>query len=72
MVPSRRYGTNFTGRNVLLTFQMEQNGMFLENSKYDYLTLHKQLVGDEIFTIFHKITHYSLLNSVSTFEGNIQ
>ena len=23
-------------KNVLLTFQMEQNGMFLDNFKYDY------------------------------------
>ena len=30
--------------NVLLTFQMEQNGTFLDNSKYDYWILHKKLV----------------------------
>ena len=36
MVTNRRYGANFTGKNVLLTFQMEQNGTFWDNSKYDY------------------------------------
>ena len=29
-------------KNVLLTFQMEQNGTFLDNSKYDYWILHKK------------------------------
>ena len=38
---------------VLLTFQMEQNGTFLENSKYDYWILHKKLFSDETFTIIH-------------------
>ena len=28
MVTSRRYGANFTGENILLTFQMEQNETF--------------------------------------------
>ena len=28
----------------LLTFQMEQNETFLENSKYDYWILHKKLI----------------------------
>ena len=46
-------------KNILLTFQIEQNGMFLGNFKYDYWILHKKLVLDEIFTIFHKITHIS-------------
>ena len=27
-------------KNVLLTFQMEQNGTFLDNSKYNYWVLH--------------------------------
>ena len=31
-------------KNILLTFQKEQNGTFLENSKYDYWILHKKLV----------------------------
>ena len=31
-------------KNVLLTFQMEQNGTFLDNSKYDYWILHTKLV----------------------------
>ena len=30
--------------NILLTFQMEQNGMFLDNFKYDYWILHKKIV----------------------------
>ena len=30
--------------NDLLTFQMEQNGTFLDNSKYDCWILHKKLV----------------------------
>ena len=29
------YSSHFTAENILLTFQMKQNGMFLENSKYD-------------------------------------
>ena len=36
-------------KDILLTFQMEQNGMFLDNSKYDYWILHKKIVWDEIF-----------------------
>ena len=31
-------------KNILLTFQMEQNGTFLDNFKYDYWILHKKLV----------------------------
>ena len=54
------YSSNFPAKNVLLTFQMEQNGMFLENSKYDHLILHKKLDGNEIHTFFHKFTHISL------------
>ena len=42
--PNGRYSKNFTAKNILLTFQMEQNGTFLENSKYDYWILHKKLV----------------------------
>ena len=33
--------------------------MFWDNSKYDYKVLHKKLVLDEIFNIFHKSTHIS-------------
>ena len=39
---------------------MEQNGTFLENSKYDYWILHKKLVKDETITIIHIFTHISL------------
>ena len=46
-------------KNVLLTFQMEQNGTFLDNLKYDYWILHKKLDSDEIIPIVHKITHIS-------------
>ena len=31
-------------KNILLTFQMEQNETFLDNSKYDYWIIHKQIV----------------------------
>ena len=48
-----------TEKNILLTFQMAQNGMFLDKFKYDYRILHKKIVLDEILTIFHKITHIS-------------
>ena len=34
----------FLLKNILLTFQLEQNGTFLENSEYDYWILHKKLV----------------------------
>ena len=34
---------NLPVKNVLLTFQMEQNGTFLDNFKYDYWILHKKL-----------------------------
>ena len=30
-------------KNVLLTFQIEQNGTFLDNFKYDYYILHKKI-----------------------------
>ena len=43
-IPKRKYSSNFTAKNILLTFQMEQNGTFLENSKYDFGILHKTLV----------------------------
>ena len=39
---------------------MEQNGTFLEYSKYDYWILHKKLVLDEIVTIIHISIHISL------------
>ena len=44
MVTKQRYSSNFPAKNVLLTFQMEQNGTFLENSKYDHWILHKKLI----------------------------
>ena len=46
-------------KNVLLTLKMEQNGMFLDNFKYDDWILHTKFVSDEIFTSFHKITESS-------------
>ena len=46
-------------KTFFLTFQIDQNGTFLDNFKYDYWILHEKLVWDEIFTIFHKITHIS-------------
>ena len=39
---------------------MEQNGTFLENSKYDYWILHKKLVKDESITIIRIFTNISL------------
>ena len=30
-------------KDVLLTFQMEQNGTFLDDFKYDYWILHKKI-----------------------------
>ena len=30
-------------KDVLLTFQMEQNGTFLDKSKYDYWILHTKI-----------------------------
>ena len=33
---------NFTAKNVLLTFQNDKNGTFLENVKYHYWILHTQ------------------------------
>ena len=55
-----RYSSNLSTftKNVLLTFQMDQNGTFLENSKYDHCILHKKL--DRTFTIIHICTHISL------------
>ena len=50
----RDYSSSFTAKNI----QMEQNGTFLENSKYDYWILHKKLV-DEAITIIHIFTHIS-------------
>ena len=45
MVPVTKwkYSINFLAKNVLLTFQMEQNGTFLGISKYDNQILHKKL-----------------------------
>ena len=53
------WGSMVTKSDILLTFQTEQNGTFLDNSKDDYWILHKRLVWDGIFTIFHKISHIS-------------
>ena len=39
---------------------MEQNGTFLEYSKYNFWILHKKLVSDEIVTSIHKSIHISL------------
>ena len=46
---------------LLIFFHPEiaQNGTFLDNFKYDCWILHKKIVLDEIFTIFHKITYIS-------------
>ena len=44
MVTKRRYSSNFTAKHILLTFQIEQNGTFLDNSKYDNWILHKKLI----------------------------
>ena len=30
---TKKEGSNFTAKNILLKFQMEQEGTFLENSK---------------------------------------
>ena len=38
---------------------MEQNGTFLDNSKYNFWILQKKIVRGEFFSIFHKITHIS-------------
>ena len=38
---------------------MEQNGMFLENSKYNIWIIHKKLAQDEIVTIIHISIHIS-------------
>ena len=51
------HSSNFTPKNILLTFQMEPNGTFWENSKYDHWILHKKLVLDETITIIHIFTH---------------
>ena len=41
---NKRYSSNFTAKIVLLAFQMEQNGTFLENFEYYRQILHKKLV----------------------------
>ena len=33
--------------------------MFLDNFEYEYWILYIKIVSDEIFTIFHEITHIS-------------
>ena len=52
MVTKWSYSSNFPARNVLLTFQIEQNGTILENAKYDHWILHKKLVRDKIYNFF--------------------
>ena len=46
--PVHRFIMSFHGNQigdmVLLTFQMEQNGTFWDNSKYDDWILHKKLI----------------------------
>ena len=59
MVTKEGYSSNFTAKSILLTFQMEPNGTFWENSKYDFWLLHKKLVLDETITIIHILTHIS-------------
>ena len=43
MVTKWGESSNFTAKNIPLTFQMEQNGMFQENSKYNIWILHKKM-----------------------------
>ena len=60
MVIKQRYSSNFTATNVVLIFQMVQNGTFIDNFKYENWILQTKLVRVDIFTIFHKSTHISL------------
>ena len=46
----KRYGTKLTGKNGLVTFQMEQNGTFLDNSKYGYWIAYEK---NSLILIFH-------------------
>ena len=55
MVTKEGYSSNFTAKNFLLTFQMEPNGTFWKNSKYEYWILHKKLDLDETITVSHNI-----------------
>ena len=61
MVTKWSYSSNFPAKNVLLTFQMEQNGTFLENFKCDHWILYKKLFRDEIY-------HFYPLIPLSTFS----
>ena len=47
-------------KNIPLTFQIEQNGMFLKNSRYKIWILHKKLAEDVNVTVFHISIHISL------------
>ena len=51
MVTKEGHSSNFAPKSILLTFQMEPNGTFWENSKYDYWILHKKLVLDETISL---------------------
>ena len=42
-------------KNVLLTFQMEQNGTFRDNSKYEYWILHKKKFEMKFSIFFIKL-----------------
>ena len=61
MVNKRRYSSNFTAKNILLTFRMEQNETFIENFMYENWILHKKLVRVEMFTIIYKSTRIPLM-----------
>ena len=51
----------FTCKNVLLIFQIEQNGTFWDYSKYDYWILHKKLVEMKFSRLFIKLLISSIL-----------
>ena len=68
MVTKWGYSSSFPAKNVLLTFKMEGNGTFLENSKYDHWILHKKLVGAEIRSSYPGVPFplgWSLINYLS-------
>ena len=58
MVTERRYSSNFTAKNVLLTFQMEQHFIYREFYVRQPDSTHK-VSQSGIFTIFHRSTHIS-------------
>ena len=53
MVTKWEIYSDFTANNILLAFQMDQNGTFPENYKYDHWILHKKLVFTLFITNFH-------------------